>query len=119
LIPQERKLLHAEQFAALSSDLKHLYASTFPDAYLWNSLHINEFSIGEFLQLSVTKMVSAMFNGGSDVNGFVTSGGTISCLRVDDPSTDYKIVRECFYYSPLRPGYVLLFISKLSSLVCF
>lgn len=79
LIPQDRVLATAEDLATLSRELKQLYQATFADAYLWNSLHINEFSIGDYMQYNVTRMVSSMFGGQDEnVQGFVTSG-----IRID------------------------------------
>lgn len=81
LVPKERKLTTTEDLEALSNELKALYADTFPEAYLWNSLHINEFAIGHYLAYSVTQMVSHMYGGGNDVQGMLTTGGTASLMN--------------------------------------
>jgi glutamate/tyrosine decarboxylase-like PLP-dependent enzyme len=89
----DRHLTNSRDMALLSADLKHLYSQTFPDAYLWNSLHMNEYPIADYMRLSVVRMVASMFGGGSDVNGFCTSGGTESIM------TACRLYRNWGYHS--------------------
>lgn len=62
--------------------LEIIYEEAYRQAYLWNSLHDNEFGIGSFIEYQVVQMVANMFGiiDKSDVRGFVTSGGTESLM---------------------------------------
>lgn len=69
------------QFRALSTKLRSVYTYAFEQAYLWNSLHINEFGAGDWLTYQAVRMVADMFGGKPDqVMGTVTTGGTESIM---------------------------------------
>ncbi len=70
-----------EYCSHLSQKLEFLFTYAFNRSYLWNSLHGDEFPIGDCLNYQVVRMVASMFGGKSDeVKGFVTSGGTESLM---------------------------------------
>lgn len=58
-----------------------LFAYITEKAYLWNSLHMDEFAIGFFIQYQVVQMLAHKYGAiGSEASGFVTSGGTESLM---------------------------------------
>ncbi len=62
-------------------DMSSLYAYITQKAYLWNSLHMDEFDIGYFLQYQVVQMIAAKYGAQkNEASGFVTSGGTESLM---------------------------------------
>lgn len=71
----------SEYFTVMSEKLKwvHTYGEYMSD--LWNSLHQDEFAVGDFIKYQVVRMVADMFGGKPDeVMGFVTTGGTDSLM---------------------------------------
>mmetsp|Transcript_38218 Transcript_38218/g.75225 ORF Transcript_38218/g.75225 Transcript_38218/m.75225 type:complete len:621 (-) Transcript_38218:80-1942(-) len=78
---RKRELKTAADLNALSLELSDLYTATFKQSYLWNSLHLNEFGIGDYLTYQVINMVASVFGGTvGKVMGFCTSGGTESLM---------------------------------------
>lgn len=78
---EPRDLSNVSQLDSFAVELKELYTHGFRESYLWNSLHANEFGIGDFLSYQVVQMVSSMYGGNKkDTMGFVTSGGTESIM---------------------------------------
>lgn len=79
--PDEFMLTPVDEFGRLSKYLEELFTFSFRRSYLWNSLHLDEFTIGSFLEYQVVQMVAKSFGGKSDeVMGFVTSGGSESLM---------------------------------------
>lgn len=79
--PVQIDLKGPADFAALSKNLRSLYQYSFSKSYLWNSLHITEFTVGYYVMYQLVSMVASMYGGDSkEVLGFVTSGGTGSIM---------------------------------------
>lgn len=75
-------LSNTANWSVLSKSLGDLYTHAFRHSYLWNSLHGNEFCIGDYLSYCVVHMVADMFGGEQhETMGFVTSGGTESLMN--------------------------------------
>jgi hypothetical protein len=60
---QVNKLEGPDQFRALATKLRSVYTYAFDKAYLWNSLHINEFAVGDWLTYQAVRMVAEMYGG--------------------------------------------------------
>jgi hypothetical protein len=56
-----------EEYIRLSHRLADLYTDCFKVSYLWNSLHANEFGVGDYVAYCVVQMVADMF-GANDAN---------------------------------------------------
>ncbi len=70
-----------DNLGQLAQQLEEIFTFSFRRSYLWNSLHLDEFTIGSFLEYQVVQMVAKSFGGKSDeVMGFVTSGGSESLM---------------------------------------
>lgn len=75
--------LHSEgkSFREFAQKLEELYTLAFQKAYLWNSLHADEFPAGGAIEYQVVQMAAESFGGdGSLAMGFVSSGGTESIM---------------------------------------
>jgi glutamate/tyrosine decarboxylase-like PLP-dependent enzyme len=76
-----RDLSSPEALSVLAAELEESLTYSFRKSMLWNSLHGNEFGIGDFVTYQVVHMVGNMY--GADparLMGFVTSGGTESLM---------------------------------------
>ncbi len=65
----------------LAQRLKRLYSRAYEISFLWNSLHSDEFSVGNIIDYQVVRIVGRMFGAKpTSVMGAVTSGGTESLM---------------------------------------
>lgn len=81
--PHEIKKFNLHEFQekeTLANKLSSIFTYSFYKSYLWNSLHTNEFGVGNYLEHCVVKMVASLFGNNLDVMGQVTSGGTESIM---------------------------------------
>lgn len=70
-----------ETLSQLSDRVTRVNAHAYPKADKWNSLHSDEFPVGDWLDCQVSQMVGKMFGGKIEKTiGFVTSGGTESIM---------------------------------------
>ena len=70
-----------EYFTVMADKLKWLHTYCEYTADLWNSLHQEEFAVGDFINYQVVRMVADMYGGDlQKVMGLVTSGGTDSLM---------------------------------------
>lgn len=70
-----------EYFTVMAEKLKRLHTYCEYEAHLWNSLHPDEFAVGDFINYQVIRMVADMYGGDpKDVMGLVTTGGTDSLM---------------------------------------
>merc|ERR1719273_709699 len=80
-VAETRTMETPDDFSALSKNLQFLYQYSFSKSYLWNSLHLTEFSVGYYVTYQLVCMVARMFGGDiHNVSGFVTPGGTGSIM---------------------------------------
>lgn len=91
LTPHEQQLLTPEMLIQMpipenstekiAVELKQLFLLAFQDSYLWNTLHGEEFAIGQFINYQLIQIMGNQFGGKTDeIAGFVTSGGTESLM---------------------------------------
>lgn len=70
-----------DHFTLIAEKLEILHTYAAHVSHLWNSLHQNEFGIGDFISYQVVRMVASMYGGAPDeVMGLVTTGGTDSLM---------------------------------------
>ena len=61
--------------------LQDIFLEAFKRGNLWNSLHMDEFTVGPWIKRQVVRMVADMFGGCKEtVSGTVTTGGTESLM---------------------------------------
>lgn len=78
----DEALSDRDYFAQLAKKLDRLHTYGASVSHLWNSLHQNEFGIGDFINYQVVRMVASMYGAapGDDIVGLVTTGGTDSLM---------------------------------------